>query len=1281
MNLQTAIRLSLEASQYLSGLEAVRAKNLTTYGALKEGIKTAQVAWKEAEGKVKELAKSLDLETATKKQVRAFEKAVKAAAALKDEYLRVGVAAQAQKRALVENAGQVANARSNVSAAQQAQVQAAAVEQAQQRETAAVQAAKRAEAAEQERLARIVIASRTRMAQAAQDALLAERKAFAEAQAAATRYAQAQKAAADQRAAQAKADAAYRAAVLASQDRVDRFARQAAQPKVATQPTNLQAPPNAQLSAMSQQLANARNVALGIVGAQGIGDLVRIADAYTSIAARLKLVTNSTQAASQAQQALFAMSQRNGVAMGDSAELFTRIARPMRELGQSQAQMLGVTEAVGQAIRISGSNTQEASAAMNQFSQALGAGVLNGDELKSILENAPRLAQAVADGLGVPIGKLKELGEQGALSSQKVLQAIQSQIPQLRREAEQIPLTIGQSITQVQNAFQQYIGSADQASGSSRRIAAAISSLAANFGQIVEAVTVAGAALAAGFAVSRIASALAAVGSLVAVIASFPVVAAIAAAAGTALWLGMGRGATEGKAKVSSSLASMAQDLTLFGQRLDDTGRNEAITALAKKIEEAKERLKRLNLDDYVGEPGKKLKAEIETAEKAISDIGRLKEQGDRKNLTTEKASLGIDKLRVDGTNLIDKDAVNQLQSFDRLYKAFATNAKNSSGDLSTSYREVRSSLSTLLAMAKSPAEFDGVVARVQTALKGPAGRNDATLKNTLISAIESRAIAERNALDATLSGVSARLQRANALVQSITAQAQLAAELATGMDRVTAELKADIPAISADQAAAIRAQVVAVQSGASQQLAALKKLSSEKRVLIDQERIAAARVATDAEIDAAGEARRQRALLEAKRKPLEQIPEEKRSEKEVQALNEIAAEERRIAKDLATEKKRITEAVARDSENVIRRVADLERSTAQERLTILRNVQQELASKANDALNNYKTYAQKVIELDRQIVAARLDTASSVNAVKRKDMKPTEQVGSLRAEMEQLQSAARKAKDDGDRTLQQEVLGRQKGIANELANVKGDGVDPKAMAAEAIDHLERIGGESMTVLKEQRAEAQAAADQQKATFEALTAAASQLAVEIGKINAGEAIKLRAEVDMASVTSAIEAVKAAFSQETFAIKVAAKTTGPEQLGFSESPPIPGRADGGPIGGVGGPRADNQLTWLSPGEHVMTAAEVQSAGGHGAIYGLRSALRGGWIPRFADGGAVGSVVSRLSIPEMSPSAGASPLQPMNITLPGGQTFPVQAPPDVAAAFERHVRLETLKRGRI
>ena len=368
-----------------------------------------------------------------------------------------------------------------------AQAQAAAVEAAQRRELQATVAAKAAQAAEERRLAAIVANTRATMAQAAQQQLAAEKRAYAEAQAAAERYAAQQRAQAAEAAARAKADAAYRAAVLATQDSRDRFARQAAQRQVAAAPVQLPAPAGAQLSAISGQLALIHKATLALVGAQTLGELVRMVDTYSQLAARLKLVTTSTQAATQAQQQLFAIAQRNGIALNDAAGLFLRIAQPMREMGANQAQVLAVTEAVGQSLRISGSNAQESSAAMQQFSQALGAGVLNGDELRSILESAPRLAQAVADGLGVPIGKLKELGEQGSLSSQKVLQALQTQIPLLRKEAEQIPLTIGAAITQVQNAFAQYVGAADSAAGSSRRIAEALGWVAQNIDTVVSA--------------------------------------------------------------------------------------------------------------------------------------------------------------------------------------------------------------------------------------------------------------------------------------------------------------------------------------------------------------------------------------------------------------------------------------------------------------------------------------------------------------------------------------------------------------------------------------------------------------------------------------------------------------------------------------------------------------------------------------------------------------------------------------------------------------------------
>ena len=118
--------------------------------------------------------------------------------------------------------------------------------------------------------------------------------------------------------------------------------------------------------------------------------------------------------------------------------------------------------------------------------------------------------------------------------------------------------------------------------------------------------------------------------------------------------------------------------------------------------------------------------------------------------------------------------------------------------------------------------------------------------------------------------------------------------------------------------------------------------------------------------------------------------------------------------------------------------------------------------------------------------------------------------------------------------------------------------------------YVQRIGDESEVVLREQRAEAQAAAEAQKATFEQLAAAVQRISVEIGKLNAGEAIRLKGEIDMASVTTAIEQVRAAFNAETFQIKVAAAAPA-LPVGTINAPQA--RAAGGPIFGAGGPTSD------------------------------------------------------------------------------------------------------------
>ncbi|MDV7837632.1 tape measure protein, partial [Pseudomonas aeruginosa] len=93
--------------------------------------------------------------------------------------------------------------------------------------------------------------------------------------------------------------------------------------------------------------------------------------------------------------------------------LYGRISRPLKEAGRTQQDILKVTEAVSASFRVSGASAVEAENGVIQFGQALGAGALRGDEFNSVAEQAPRLMQALADGIGVPTSALKALAAEG----------------------------------------------------------------------------------------------------------------------------------------------------------------------------------------------------------------------------------------------------------------------------------------------------------------------------------------------------------------------------------------------------------------------------------------------------------------------------------------------------------------------------------------------------------------------------------------------------------------------------------------------------------------------------------------------------------------------------------------------------------------------------------------------------------------------------------------------------------------------------------------------------
>lgn len=192
-----------------------------------------------------------------------------------------------------------------------------------------------------------------------------------------------------------------------------------------------------------------------------IKGVANLADAYNLMNARLKLATSSQEEFTTAQTELGRIAQATQSPVESLVTLYGRISRPLKEAGRSQSDILKVTEAVATSFRVSGATAEEAQNGVIQFAQALGSGALRGDEFNSVAEQAPRLMQALADSIGVPVSALREMAKQGELTADVVTGALVGQLEVLRKEAETLPETVGGAMTALSDKWNKAIGQAD----------------------------------------------------------------------------------------------------------------------------------------------------------------------------------------------------------------------------------------------------------------------------------------------------------------------------------------------------------------------------------------------------------------------------------------------------------------------------------------------------------------------------------------------------------------------------------------------------------------------------------------------------------------------------------------------------------------------------------------------------------------------------------------------------------------------------------------------------
>lgn len=250
---------------------------------------------------------------------------------------------------------------------------------------------------------------------------------------------------------------------------------------------------NARLSTFIQQLGISNNL-LGVMqGTMGrlVGPLaafagisfsihsyIAMSDQLKTIEGQIKNVVKSGKETKRVEEEIYAMAGRSRQSYAESANLFTSVARNASELGKSTDDILKFTEDVSNAMLLGGGSAASQQAALIQLGQALGSGTLRGDELNSIMEQAPKLAETIAKGMGTTIGSLRKLGSEGKLTAKDVFDAVRKQSDSLKKDLGNMPWTVAQASSRIRDSVAQLFFAIENKFGFGDKMARVIATIA-----------------------------------------------------------------------------------------------------------------------------------------------------------------------------------------------------------------------------------------------------------------------------------------------------------------------------------------------------------------------------------------------------------------------------------------------------------------------------------------------------------------------------------------------------------------------------------------------------------------------------------------------------------------------------------------------------------------------------------------------------------------------------------------------------------------------------------
>lgn len=204
-------------------------------------------------------------------------------------------------------------------------------------------------------------------------------------------------------------------------------------------------------SAASGLVSKLKGLAAAYVGLQSSQKLISLSDTWTQTTARLDRMNDGRQTTPEVQDMIFQAAQRSRGDYQESVDMAAKLGTLAPDAFDSTKEVVAFTEQINKQFALAGTSAQGAQAAMLQLTQAMSSGVLRGEELNSVLEQAPTIAKSIADYMGVNIGQMRELASEGKITANVVKAAVFDAAEETNAAFEAIPLTFGQAMTMVKN--------------------------------------------------------------------------------------------------------------------------------------------------------------------------------------------------------------------------------------------------------------------------------------------------------------------------------------------------------------------------------------------------------------------------------------------------------------------------------------------------------------------------------------------------------------------------------------------------------------------------------------------------------------------------------------------------------------------------------------------------------------------------------------------------------------------------------------------------------------